>query len=206
MISELQVVFWLPGVLFKFLDEVEMLELTIPDTEMWDEEHRKFVTQRGATIHLEHSLISVSKWESIHQKAFLGREDKTVDETIDYVRCMTLDKNIPKEVYQCVTDDNIKAVNEYIANPYSATKFFDSRMHKTTAMPKDTMTSEVIYYLMFAYSIPKECEKWHLNRLLTLLRVFDIKSNPQKKMSRRDIANQNRRLNEERRRKLHTKG
>lgn len=183
-----------------------MLELVIPDTEMWDRERRKFVTQSGATLHLEHSLISVSKWESIHQKAFLGKESKTSEETIDYVRCMTLDANVPDEVYQHLTNENIQAVNDYIANPYSATKFFDSRKNMPSAGHRDTMTSEVIYYLMFAYSIPKECEKWHLNRLLTLLRVFDLKSNPQKKMSRRDIAEQNRRLNEERRRKLHTKG
>lgn len=183
-----------------------MLTLVIPDAEFWDARHRKFVTRRGATLHLEHSLISVSKWESIHQKAFLGKAPKTVDETIDYIRCMTLDKNVPEDVYDYITDGNIQAVNDYIANPYSATKFFDSRHGGTAPSSRDTMTSEVIYYLMFAYAIPKECEKWHLNRLLTLLRVFDLKSNPQKKMSRRDIAAQNRRLNEERRKQFHTKG
>ena len=183
-----------------------MLVLVIPDTEFLDTEHRKFVTRRGATLHLEHSLISVSKWESIHQKAFLGKAPKTLDETIDYVRCMTLDKNVPDYVYNCITNENIQAVNDYIANPYSATKFFDSRHSGAKSQSQGTMTSEIIYYLMFAYGIPKECEKWHLNRLLTLLRVFDLKSNPQKKMSRRDLAAQNRRLNEERRKKLHTKG
>lgn len=184
----------------------KMLTLVIPDAEFWDSENRKFVTRYGGILRLEHSLISVSKWESIHQKAFLSKEPKTVDETIDYIRCMALDKNISNNVYDCLTDENIQTVNDYIANPYSATKFFDSRNGKNVTGSQNTMTSEIIYYLMFAYSIPKECEKWHLNRLLTLLRVFDIKSNPQKKMSRRDLAARNRKLNEERRRKLQTKG
>lgn len=183
-----------------------MLELTIPDREFWDSENRKFVTRRGATLHLEHSLVSLSKWESIHQKAFLGKEAKTLDETLDYIRCMTLDDDVPSEVYQCITNDNVKAVNAYIENPYSATKFYDSQIKDASVGHHDTMTSEVIYYLMFAYNIPKECETWHLNRLLTLLRVFDIKSNPQKKMSRRDLASRNRRLNEMRRKQAQSKG
>lgn len=183
-----------------------MLILEIPDSDYWDSKHKKFVTQPGAILHLEHSLVSLSKWESIHQKAFLGKEAKTINETLDYVKCMTLDPDIPPEVYQGLTNDSIKKVNEYVANPYSATKFPNFGSTNVGSNIHDVMTSEVIYYLMFAYNIPKECETWHLNRLLTLLRVFDIKSNPQKKMPRRELAERNTRLNEERRKQLHTKG
>ena len=180
-----------------------MLEITIPATELWDEINEEFITTKEQTLRLEHSLVSLSKWESKWCKPFLSKTNKTDEEMLDYVRCMTLTQNVPDEVYRCLTDDNIRKIYEYIDAPMTATWFNDDKAKGTS---REQTTSELIYYWMIALNIPFECQKWHLNRLLTLIRVCNIKNQPPKKMSKRDIMSRNAALNAARRNKLHTKG
>ena len=180
-----------------------MLRIIIPSTEMWDEVNEKFVDSKEQVLQLEHSLVSLSKWESKWCKPFLSKENKTFEETIDYIRCMTINQNIPDEVYNCLTGENIREINEYISAPMTATRFSNDVMGKGS---REQITSELIYYWMIALNIPFECQKWHINRLLTLIRVCNIKNHPSKKMSRREIMNRNTALNAARRKKLRTNG
>lgn len=180
-----------------------MLEITIPETEQWDELKQEFVCTKEQTLQLEHSLVSLSKWESKWCKPFLSKEDKTFEETIDYIRCMTLNRHVPDEVYGCLTRSNIKQINEYISAPMTATWF---NKDATGRGSREQITSELIYYWMIALNIPFECQKWHLNRLLTLIRVCNLKNQPSKKMSRREIMSRNAALNAARRKQLGTNG
>ena len=179
-----------------------MLIINIPSTELYDEEHNEFITTEETRLELEHSLISLSKWESKWKKPFINSNDKTTEETFDYIRCMLLDENqIDKIKY--LTPKDISAINDYISDPMTATTFYEET---TNTSKKEVITSELIYYWMVASNIPMECEKWHLNRLLTLIRICSIKNTPPKKMSKRDIMSRNRALNEARRKQLHTNG
>ena len=180
-----------------------MLKIIIPSTEMWDEVNEKFVDSKEQVLQLEHSLVSLSKWESKWCKPFLSKENKTFEETIDYIRCMTINQNIQDEVYNCLTGENIREINEYISAPMTATRFSNDVMGKGS---REQITSELIYYWMIALNIPFECQKWHINRLLTLIRVCNIKNHPSKKMSRREIMSRNTALNAARRKKLRTNG
>lgn len=181
-----------------------MLQITIPANEQWDEEREEFVTTKEQRLNLEHSLISLSKWESKWCKPFLSNKEKSHEEILDYIKCMTLTKNVNPEVYNSLTNENIKQVNDYITAPMTATTFSENGVRKKAN--NEIFTSEVIYYAMTAYNIPFECEKWHLNRLITLIRVCGIKNEPPKKMSKRSIMSQNAALNAARRKKFNTKG
>lgn len=178
-----------------------MLKVVIPETEMYDETKEEFVTFKEQVLHLEHSLISLSKWESKWMKPFWSDEIKTREESIDYIRCMTINQ-VNDDIYKGIQDSIILKVNEYIESPMSAT--IVSRINKDTN--REVVTSELIYYWMIALNIPFECQKWHLNRLLKLINVCDIKSNPGKKMSKQEIYDRNRELNRKRREKLNSKG
>lgn len=180
-----------------------MLQITIPATEQFNEETNEFVTTKAQTLQLEHSLISLSKWESKWCKSFIDSKNKTNEETLDYVRCMTLTSNVKPEVYQCLTQQNIEDINAYIDAPMTATVFNDMG---DKGGKKDVITSELIYYWMIANNIPFECEKWHLNRLITLIRVCNIKNTPPKKMSKRDIMSRNAALNAARRQQMNSRG
>lgn len=180
-----------------------MLRITIPAVELWDESRQEFVTTKEQTLQLEHSLVSLSKWESKWCKPFLTKEQKTIEETIDYIRCMTLTQNVDPEVYRYLTNENIDQVNKYIAAPMTATFVSED---KNTPPNREQVTSELIYYWMIALTIPFECQKWHLNRLLMLIRVCNHKNKPPKKMNRRDLASRNASLNAARRKKLNTRG
>ena len=180
-----------------------MLQITIPATEQFNEETNEFVTTKAQTLQLEHSLISLSKWESKWCKSFIDSKNKTNEETLDYVRCMTLTSNVKPEVYQCLTPQNIADINAYIDAPMTATVFNDIG---DKGGKKDVITSELIYYWMIANNIPFECEKWHLNRLITLIRVCNIKNTPPKKMSKRDIMSRNAALNAARRQQMNSRG
>lgn len=179
-----------------------MLQITIPSFEYYDERNGMIVSVKGQDLQLEHSLVSISKWESKWKKAFLGNEQKTRAETIDYIRCMTLTQNVKPNVYQGLTAENIKQVNDYIADPMTATTFKNNGRRATNSV----ITSEIIYYWMISLEIPMECQRWHLNRLLTLVRVCDEKSQPGKKMSKRDVMGQYRSLNAARRSRYGTRG
>lgn len=181
-----------------------MLRITIPAAELFDESTESFIYKKEQTLVLEHSLVSLSKWESKWNKTFLTKEDKTTEEVIDYVRCMTVTQNVDQEVYFRLSSQNIDDINAYIDAPMTATVI--NRQNRKGGFNREKVTSELIYYWMIALNIPFECQKWHLNRLLTLIEVCEIKSQPPKKMSKREIAARNSALNEARKQKLKTHG
>lgn len=180
-----------------------MLTITVPANEFWDEAKQEFVYVDKTILSLEHSLISLSKWESRWEKPFLSKDKKTHEETVDYIRCMTLTKNVDPVVYDGLTSENYKLIDDYISSPKTATWFRENSVAKRSS---EQITSELIYYWMVALGIPFECEKWHLNRLLTLIRICNIKNQPAKKHSKRDIMNQNAALNAARRAQTHSRG
>lgn len=181
-----------------------MLEITIPSAEFFDERTQEFVNIKGRTLRLEHSLISLSKWESKWCRAFLTKKEKTVEETMDYVRCMTIDSNVDPLVYRGLTQANVEEIKKYIDAPMTATHFRDDG--RRGASGSETITSELIYYWMVALQIPFECQRWHLNRLLTLIRVCNMKNAPSKKMTRNSVYQQNAALNAARRQKMRSRG
>lgn len=176
-----------------------MLKITIPAGEIWDGKKQEFVYTKEQTLQLEHSLVSLSKWESKWGKPFLGKRQPTYEETVDYIRCMTITQNVDPQVYNFLTEDIVAKVNAYIDSPMSATTINDD---KKGGINRETTTSELIYYWMISLNIPFECQKWHLNRLLTLIRVCNIKNNPPKKMSMNEVMAQNAALNAARKQKL----
>lgn len=180
-----------------------MLTVTIPPGELFDENTMKFIPVKGATLKLEHSLVSVSKWESKWHKIFLDdKTTKTNEELVDYVRCMTLTQNVDPYVYYNIPSKTMNEINEYIKNPMTATHFNEENLKKMSVgktKNDEKMSSELIYYWMISAQIPFECEKWHLNRLLTLIRVCGIKNQPPKKMSKADLASKYRNVNASRR-------
>ena len=183
-----------------------MLQITIPAVEEWDEVNQEFIYSKEQKLQLEHSLVSLSKWESKWCKPFLSKDIKTEEETIDYIRCMTLTRNVDDNVYTYMTPQNINKVNEYIDAPMTATWFSDDKKKKNAKSNSKPVTAELIYYWMIALNIPFECQKWHLNRLLTLIRVCNEENKPPKKMSTKEIMDRNAALNAARRQKLHSKG
>ena len=179
-----------------------MLQLVIKPREEWNETSHEFVYTKGQTLQLEHSLVSISKWEAKWGKPFLSKDQKTYEETLDYIRCMTLTQNVDPKIYETLSRENIEKVNEYIEAPMTATTVREMPGPKS----HEIITSELIYYWMISYQIPFECQKWHLNRLLTLIRVCSIKNQPPKKQSKRDIMSRNAALNAARRQQMNTKG
>lgn len=180
-----------------------MLQITIPGRELFNEQTQEFIYTEEQTLQLEHSLISLAKWESKWCKAFLSKQEKTYEETIDYIRCMTITPNVKPEVYYNLTAENVKEINAYIEAPMTATYFSEDPHGKPS---RETITNELIYYWMISLNIPPEYQKWHLNRLLTLIKVCNIKNAPPKKMSRREITSRNAALNAARRKQFNTRG
>lgn len=180
-----------------------MLQITIPAVELWDDVSERFIEWDEMTIQLEHSLISLSKWESKWHKPFLAKGDKTNEEILDYIKCMTITPNVRPEAYACLTKDNIQKIREYIDDSMTATTFSED---KTSKPSREIVTAELIYFWMISFNIPIEFQKWHLNRLMTLIRVCEIKNRPPKKRSKKDIASQYASLNAARRKQLNTRG
>ncbi|MFA5655113.1 MAG: hypothetical protein WDA37_00050 [Dysgonamonadaceae bacterium] len=180
-----------------------MLRITIPSVEQWDEIKQEFVFTKEQTLSLEHSLVSLSKWESKWCKAFLTKNEKSSEETLDYIKFMTLTQNVNPEIYNYLTNGNFCEINEYIEAPMTAIYFSDEKTSKTS---REQITAELIYYWMIALNIPFECQKWHLNRLLTLIKVCNIKNQPPKKRNKKEIMSRNAALNAARRKQLNTKG
>ncbi|MBP5596270.1 MAG: hypothetical protein J6Y02_12865 [Pseudobutyrivibrio sp.] len=179
-----------------------MLQITIPQTELFNEETQEFFQIKEQTLCLEHSLVSVAKWESKWKKPFLGIEEKTIDEITDYIRCMTITQNVNPICYLGLTRGNLLEVKNYIDDTMTATTFRNRNGPKS----HEIITAEIIYYWMIELGIPFECQKWHLNRLLTLVNVCSIKNTPAKKMSRKDALAQQSQLNSARRAKFKSKG
>lgn len=180
-----------------------MLTITIPETELYDEKTNTFFTTQKKTIKLEHSLISASLWEAKWKRCFTSKPPSTAEETIDYIKCMCLDKNIDDLVFRAIPMEEYQKVLDYIADPMTATKITDRSNSRGNS---EQLTTEVIYFYMTAFNIPFSCEKWHLNRLLTLIKVCSIKNGGDQKMGKHDIMNQNKALNAARRAKMHSKG
>jgi hypothetical protein len=179
-----------------------MLQITIPAmNDLWDERNQQFLSIKETTIQLEHSLLSISKWESKWNKSFINTKDKTEEELIDYIKCMTITKNVDPNIYVCLTAENIQEIVNYINAPMTATTIRD-----TEKSSREPVTSELIYYWMISLNIPVKFEKWHLNRLITLIRVCSIKNQPAKKMSRGEIMQRNAALNAARKKRWNTKG
>lgn len=180
-----------------------MLTIVVQGIESFDDDKNEFVWSEEITLQLEHSLVSLSKWESIWEKPFLDGKTRTDEELLSYVKAMTLTPDVPPEVYLRITNKHFEQINQYIHSKMTATWF---REKQNQSRSRETITSEVIYYWMIALNIPFECQDWHLNRLLTLVRICNEKNAPQKPMSKADLAARNRRLNEERKAKLKTNG
>ena len=181
-----------------------MLQITVPiSPEGWDEERQEFVDPQVKTLQLEHSLVSISKWESKWHKAFLSKKDKTEEEIFDYIKCMTLTQNVDPSVYDHLTVDNVNQIKAYIEDPMTATVINTNASDKSN---KETVTSELIYYWMIALNMPSEYQKWHINRLLKLIEVCNVKNSPPKKRSKSDIMRSNAALNAARRKQLGTRG
>ena len=185
------------------------LHITVPKMtkELYSEEKNEFTTienPKDIELVLEHSLVSISKWESKWHKPFLSKESKNTVETLDYIRCMTITQNVSPEVYLCLSNENIQEIKEYIDNPMTATTI---RQDPNTPRSRETITSELIYYWMITLGMDIEVfQKWHLNRLLTLINVCNIKNAPPKKMSQRQLMSRNTALNAARRKKLNSRG
>jgi len=174
-----------------------MLILDIPEQEYYDEENQEFVYIHTFKLKLEHSLVSISKWESKWKKPFLKDEQKTPAEFLDYVRCMTINSDVPDNVYQLMGHENLKKIQDYIMDPATATTIMDRRKQSSKGR-QETVTSELIYYWMLTNGIPFECEKWRLNRLITLIRICNAKGNPQQ-MNNQELYAMNAALNRSRR-------
>lgn len=182
-----------------------MLRIVVPACEFYDESTEEFIEVKEQTLLMEHSLISISKWEAKWKKPYLSPDKKTVPEIYDYFRCMTVNPNqVDPRVYQMLTKQNMDDIARYIDDPMTATTI---TQYESSHGKREIITSEVIYYYMIAQNIPVEFEKWHINRLLTLIKVCAIKNDPKpKKMSKAAIAKQNRALNAARRKRLGTRG
>ena len=181
-----------------------MLYITVPATRLWNEATEEFLFVPEQALQLEHSLVSLSKWESKWCKSFLSdKAEKTDEQILDYIRCMTLTQNVNPLVYRCLSAENIRQINEYIAAPMTATTFGEDKSKNN----KEIVTSELIYYWMIALQIPFECQKWHINRLLTLIRVCNIKNAPPGKgKSKRELTSQYAAMNAARRKAHKTRG
>lgn len=187
-----------------------MIEINVPASSVVDPDtNRIYRVKKDQKIQLEHSLISIQKWESRWHIAYLKRDhQKTYEQIIDYIRCMTLTPNVADDVYYCIPDSELKRVAQYIDDPMSATRVHDAPPVKSFGIgqKQDVVTAEVIYYWMIAMNIPYECRKWHLQQLLTLIRVINAKNAPKKKRPMKDVLAEYRSINEENKKRFGTKG
>lgn len=181
-----------------------MLTIT-PTTEVWDESKEEFVVINSTKINMEHSLLSISKWESAWNKVFLAKDFITEEQEIDYIKCMTITQNVTDEQFAVLYLNHMREINNYINSNQSAT-FFKTRENQKGPVSREPITSELVYYWMFMYGIPIECQKWHFSRLMNLIQIFSIKNQQPKKRSRSEIMSENTKLNRERRAKFNTKG
>lgn len=182
-----------------------MLEIIVPASEFFDEASQEFCSMKSCVLRLEHSLVSISKWESKYHKPFLSDDQKTDEEALDYIRIMTLTQNVDPTVYLGLTSELYDKINAYLMDPMTATTFSNIEKRQDP-FARSVVTSELIYYWMTALNIPMECQKWHINRLLTLIRVASIKNQAEKKMDRQSQAEMYARLNAERRKQMGTSG
>lgn len=178
-----------------------MLEIVVKGGEMFNERTFEFYQTKDFTIKLEHSLVSIAKWEAKYHKPFFSKEKMEPSEYMDYIKCMTITQNVPEEVYQRLSNKNIKDILNYQQDSMTAMK--------QTSKSKGgyaVITAETIYYWMISLNIPHEYEKWHINRLLALVEYVSLKNAPPEKMSQREMMEMYRTENEKRRAKYKSKG
>lgn len=180
-----------------------MLELIVKFDEMYNEQTEEFIDADSTTLMLEHSLVSLSKWESFFKRPFLSKEDKSHEELVWYIKAMNQSPDVPPEVFSRLEAPHFDSINKYINDSQTATWF---TQHATGGTNREIITAELIYYWMIAFTIPIECQHWHLNRLLTLIRVCNVKNSKPKKMSQAQAAAEQRALNERRLKELGTTG
>lgn len=181
-----------------------MLTLIVPGIDLFDEDTQEFTTKESFSLELEHSLVSLSKWESKFEKPFLDTKEKTEEESLYYIKCMILTPEYPPNVFDRFTPDNFQEINQYIEAKMTATTFQENNRRSTPA--REIITSELVYYWMVTFNVPMECQYWHLNRLFTLLKVFSLKNSKPEKVSRRELLARNRELNAKRKAELGTTG
>lgn len=178
-----------------------MLQIVVPARELWDEINERFVNVKETKLTLEHSLVSISKWEAKWHKSFFS-DGKTQEMMIDYIRDMTLTQNVDPNIYNYLSESNLNDIRNYMEDTRTATRFFN----EPKGSKREVVTSELVYFWMVHWGIPFECQKWHINRLLTLIRICSIKNQPQKKMSQREVLSQYASINAARRKKYNTRG
>lgn len=179
-----------------------MLDIYIDDIDLYDEQNEKFIHINSQHIYLEHSLVSISKWESIWKIPFINKKEKTKEQILSYIKCMLLTKNIGDYIYQVLNNEQLITIMDYINDSMTATSINETMNDSKS----EVITSEIIYYWIIKFNIPICSQHWHLNRLLTLIRVCGIKESPDKKIPTNEILNKNRELNELRKREYNTKG
>lgn len=183
-----------------------MLTLHIDARDGFNDQTNEFIHIKDTTLQLEHSLISLKKWEQKYHIPFLDKKtEKTPEQWIYYIQCMTMTQNVDPNVFKYMPAENIKKVTEYIEDPMTATWFSDVNKQGMNAHRNEVVTAEIIYYWMIELNIPIEFEKWHLNQLMTLIRVINIKHDP-KKMGKKEQAMQRSVLNAQRRARSHSRG
>lgn len=183
------------------------LTVTVPGRELFNDETGEFLYTKDTVLTLEHSLVSISKWESKWHKSFFSRKEKSFEEAIDYFRCMTISNGVDDNVFYTIARSPkiLEKIDSYVKDPMTATVINKSRVKGRSS--SEMITSELIYYWMTELNIPFDpCQKWHINRLMTLIEVCKIKSQPGKKMSKNEIFKSNSELNRARRAKHGTKG
>lgn len=183
-----------------------MLALKIKVHEDFDNKTSTFINVQYFVLELEHSLASISKWESEFEKPFLAEGDKSSEEVVAYIRCMILNPDYPVDILNKVTKEQFEQINEYISAKRSATTFFEPKTANQKPTPKTVITSELIYYWMTSYQIPWEAQYWHLQRLFTLIKVFNVKNDKPKPQDRKTLLEQRRALNEQRKKEMGTRG
>lgn len=184
-----------------------MLTVNVPTgNESYNESTQTFINET-VPVRLEHSLHSMSKWEAKYQKPFLSTSEehtKAHSEVIDYITMMVLGTPITEDLLDRLIEHNLTEIQEYIADKQTATWITERK--KTGAQSSEMITSELIYYWMFSYQIDVSCESWHINRLLTLIRIFGIKQEKPEKMGKAEADAQRKALNAQRRAKMMSKG
>lgn len=178
------------------------ISIYVQGTELWDSNSQMFCSSKPQTLILEHSLISISKWESKYHKMFLETKDKTGVELLDYIKCMTINGNVPDMTYYALSEKNLRDILDYMDDSMTASSVFDPP-RKSRSEP---VSSELIYYWMIQYGIPFECEKWHINRLLMLIKICTRKNASMTKADKAAMDQRRAAINAQRKAKMKSRG
>lgn len=184
----------------------QILHITIPGKENWDSVKEEFIYEEDAELYLQHSLVTVAEWEARWKISFLDTDNKTPEQITDYIKIMTINQNeVDDSVYKRLTKENLDEINRYLKDEMSATTITDHGTPESNGR-NEIITAEIVYYWMFSHNVPVEFENWHFNRLITLLKTCNIKSNPDNKMTKQETAKMYAEMNKARRQKYNSKG